>query len=147
MLLCRHASSRTITPFILMNILGLIFALLFIEILQLMLILGTIPSSIHRSLPPEYVSCALYTITEVLGILTTCFKGKLMVNFFLLINILASIFWTGVFLGNWSFIHHHNYGASDIFCYNHFICSIIQVISTFTGVIISSIKAKSSNFT
>ena len=95
----------------------------------------------YTSLPRGYVSSALYTITGVLGILTTCFKGKLMVNLFLLINIFASI-WTGVSLGNWSFIHNHTCRASDIFCYIHFICSIIQVITTFTGVIISSIKAK-----
>ena len=96
----------------------------------------------YTSLPRGYVSSALYTITGVLGILTTCFKMKLMVNLFLLINIFASI-WTGVLLGNWSFIHHHHtYRASDIFCYIHFICSIIQVTTFTFTCIIFSIKAK-----
>ena len=91
----------------------------------------------YTSLPQGYVSSALYTLTGILGILTTCFKGKLMVNLFLFINIFASI-WTGVLtISSWDNIYLHTYKDNNILNYIHFICSIIQVITTFTGFIIS----------
>ena len=92
----------------------------------------------YTSLPQGYISSALYTITGVLGILTTCFKGKLMVNLFLLINIFA-IIWTGVLTLS-SCMRLVSYQSSDvgsILHFIHFTCSIIQVITTFTGFIIT----------
>ena len=90
------------------------------------------------SLPQGYVSSALYTITGVLGILTTFLKRKLTVNRFLLINIFASIWTVVLTLSSLNIYHNYHHYEVNISNYIHFICSIIQYITTFTCVIISS---------